>query len=158
MSGMRLKEEMNLILGDFEVEDGTRELGLDDVIPEPLSKSMPYTRNSNLWDLLKPTAKPAENPYLSLQEWESMGTGMGMLEVTHGLPMINTIHGKSVPEISVDTMFVSADYPCISLVKQQHSHWHKLHHLPSNVSRLPSLFLNFTMVCWEKINSKSLVE
>ena len=34
--GMRQKEEVNLVLGDVEVEVGAAELGLDDVVSEPV--------------------------------------------------------------------------------------------------------------------------
>jgi hypothetical protein len=36
---MRQKEETNLVLGEVEVEVGTWELGLDDVLPEPVHRS-----------------------------------------------------------------------------------------------------------------------
>jgi hypothetical protein len=36
--GMRQKGETNLVLGEVEVEVGTRELGLDDVFPEPVHR------------------------------------------------------------------------------------------------------------------------
>ncbi len=48
--GMRQKEETNLVLGDVEVEVDAGDLGLDDVVPEPVQYMMYWLWN----DIVKP--------------------------------------------------------------------------------------------------------